>query len=84
MYRESHPAKELNLLSQCCAPGSLIDTAVSMAHWVQDVARILANRMNFEHPLVNMPRSETSAYLAKAMEKVPLENFLVNGISTDG
>ena len=49
---------------------------MSMAYWPQDVARILNERMNFEHPLVNMPRSEIQEYLSQAMLSVPLTDFL--------
>ncbi len=49
---------------------------MSMAYWPQDVARILNERMGFDHPLVNMPRSEIPDYLSQAIQSVPLEMFL--------
>jgi hypothetical protein len=50
---------------------------MSMAYWPQEVARILHERLDFEHPLVTMPRSEIRQYLAEAMATVPLEAFIV-------
>ncbi|MCP4362076.1 MAG: CfrBI family restriction endonuclease [Chloroflexi bacterium] len=49
---------------------------MSMTYWPQDIARIMNARMGFEHPLVNMPRSEIQAYLSQAMQSVPLKEFL--------
>lgn len=49
---------------------------MSMAYWPQDVAKILNSRMGFEHPLVNMPRSEVHDFLSDAMKNVKLENHL--------
>ncbi len=50
---------------------------MSMAYWPQEVAQILARRMQFEHPLVNMPRSEIKDYLTDAMKHVPLRDLLL-------
>jgi hypothetical protein len=49
---------------------------MSMAYWPQEVAEILNRRMEFEHPLVEMPRSEIRDYLREAMKDVPLADFL--------
>ncbi|MCA9885698.1 MAG: CfrBI family restriction endonuclease [Anaerolineae bacterium] len=49
---------------------------MSMAYWPQEVARILNERMGFEHPLVHMPRAEIKRYLTTAIDAVPLERFL--------
>ncbi|MCA9997004.1 MAG: CfrBI family restriction endonuclease [Anaerolineales bacterium] len=49
---------------------------MSMAYWPKEVADILNKRMGFEHPLVNMPRTEITYYLAEAIKTVPLERFL--------
>ena len=49
---------------------------MSMAYWPQEVARILNREMGFQHPLVDMPRSEIGNYLKKAMRSVPLTDYL--------
>lgn len=49
---------------------------MSMAYWPQEVAQILNRRLEFEHPLVNMPRSEIGDYLKEAVKDVPLADFL--------
>lgn len=49
---------------------------MSMAYWPQEVAQILNRRLEFEHPLVNMPRSEIGDHLKEAMKDVPLADFL--------
>lgn len=56
------------------ADGDIVQ--MSMAYWPQEVAQILNRRMEFEHPLVNMPRSEISDYLREAIKDVPLADFL--------
>jgi len=49
---------------------------MSMAYWPQEVAQILNRRMEFEHSLVDMPRSEIRDYFREAMKDVPLADFL--------
>ena len=49
---------------------------MSMTYWPQDVAQILNHKMGFQHPLVDMHRSEISAYLKEAMRHVPLADYL--------
>ena len=49
---------------------------MSMAYWPQEVAQILSHRMEFQHPLVDMHRSEISSYLKEAMKSVPLADYL--------
>ncbi|RME47474.1 MAG: CfrBI family restriction endonuclease [Caldilineae bacterium] len=49
---------------------------MSMAYWPQEVARILNQRMGFEHPLVDMAHSEIHGYLQQMIQNVPLEKFL--------
>ncbi len=49
---------------------------MSMAYWPQEVAQILHQRLGFQHALVDMPHSEIRAFLSRAMETVPLEEFL--------
>jgi hypothetical protein len=49
---------------------------MSMAYWPQAVARVLAEKMDFEHPLVNMKQSEIGDYLATSLDSIPLEKFL--------
>lgn len=50
---------------------------MSMAYWPQEVANILHERMGYNHPLVTMPRSQISSYLAEAIRDVPLETFIL-------
>jgi len=49
---------------------------MSMTYWPQDVAQILNRRMGFQHPLVDMPRSEVGSYLKETIESVPLADYL--------
>ncbi len=49
---------------------------MSMTYWPQEVAQILNHRMKFQHPLVDMHRSEISSYLKEAMKSVPLVDYL--------
>lgn len=49
---------------------------MSMTYWPQEVAQILNHKMGFQHPLVDMHRSEISAYLEEAMRHVPLADYL--------
>ena len=49
---------------------------MSMAYWPQEVAQILNQRMDFEHPLVDMERSQIRGFLSQKMQEVPLEDFL--------
>lgn len=49
---------------------------MSMAYWPQEVAKILEQRMGFNHPLVYMPRNEVHNYLSEAIRHVNLENYL--------
>ncbi|MBW8011089.1 MAG: CfrBI family restriction endonuclease [Chloroflexi bacterium] len=51
---------------------------MSMTYWPQDIAKILRIRLQFEHPLIEMPHSEVSAYLSDAMKTVPIEKFLLS------
>ncbi|MCP4415986.1 MAG: CfrBI family restriction endonuclease [Chloroflexi bacterium] len=56
---------------------------MSMAYWPQEIAQTLNKKMAFEHPLVQMPRSDVRAYLSNAMRTVPLEKFLPNQEDTN-
>ncbi|MCD4738344.1 MAG: CfrBI family restriction endonuclease [Anaerolineae bacterium] len=49
---------------------------MSMGYWPQEVAQILHRRVGFEHPLVNMPRSEIREYLRKSISSIELLDFL--------
>ena len=49
---------------------------MSMTYWPQEVAQILNHRMEFQHPLVDMHRSEIGNYLKEAMKSVPLADYL--------
>jgi hypothetical protein len=49
---------------------------MSMTYWPQDVAQILNRRMGFQHPLVDMHRSEVGSYLKETIESVPLADYL--------
>ena len=49
---------------------------MSMTYWPQEVAQILDHRMEFQHPLVDMHRSEIGNYLKEAMKSVPLADYL--------
>lgn len=58
------------------ADGDIVQ--MSLAYWPQEVARILNERMGFEHPLVSMPGEDVSGYLTEAMRTAPLVEFLPN------
>lgn len=58
------------------AEGDIVQ--MSMAYWPQEVAKILHDKMGFEHPLTDMPRAEIKDYLSEAIRTVPLEKFLPN------
>lgn len=49
---------------------------MSMGYWPQEVTQILNREMGFQHPLVDMPRSEIHSYLKEAIESVPLTDYL--------
>ena len=49
---------------------------MSMAYWPQEVARILNDRMEFQHPLVGMSHSKIRGYLKEAIQSVPLADYL--------
>ena len=49
---------------------------MSMGYWPQEVAQILHSRVGFEHPLVNMPRSEIRTYLKETINTIEVLNFL--------
>lgn len=49
---------------------------MSMGYWPQEVAQILNQRMDFEHPLVHMPRAELRSYLKVALQDIDLLQFL--------
>ncbi len=57
------------------ADGDIVQ--MSLAYWPQEVAKILHERMGFQHPLVSMPRSEIGDYLAQEMIRVSLDEFLL-------
>lgn len=50
---------------------------MSMTYWPQEVAQILNHKMELQHPLVDMHRSEISDYLREAMKSVPLVDYLL-------
>ncbi|MBC8218173.1 MAG: CfrBI family restriction endonuclease [Planctomycetes bacterium] len=49
---------------------------MSMTYWPQEVAQILRHRMDFQHPLVDMPHAEINNYLKEAIKSVPLADYL--------
>jgi hypothetical protein len=49
---------------------------MSAGYWPQRVAKTLNRVLGFEHPLVNMERSEIGDYLEAKMRDVPLEAFI--------
>ena len=49
---------------------------MSMTYWPQEVAHVLNHRMDFQHPLVDMPHAEIGNYLKEAMKSVPLADYL--------
>lgn len=51
---------------------------MSLAYWPQDVAKVLNQRMGFDHPLVSMERPKIREYLRQEIQRVPLEEFLPN------
>jgi hypothetical protein len=48
---------------------------MSAGYWPRQVAQVLNKTLGFKHSLIRMSDGETEAYLRKAMQKVPLEQF---------
>ncbi len=55
---------------------------MSMRCWPQDLARGLERRFGFSHELVDMPGEEIKGYLAREIEEIPIQDFLI-GVSTE-
>jgi hypothetical protein len=49
---------------------------MSMAYWPQQIARLLKEKVGFQHPLANMRQTQIRAYLEEHIRQVPLERFL--------
>jgi len=49
---------------------------MSAGYWPKQVAKILNNVVGFKHELVRMKDSEIDSYLQKAIQSVPLEQFI--------
>ncbi len=54
---------------------------MSAGFWPQQIAQILNVTLGLEHPLVNMLKNDVEEYLRKAMQNVPLEEFI--GLSSN-
>ncbi len=49
---------------------------MSAGYWPKQVAQVLNKTLGFKHGLTHMSDSETEKYLRKAIQKVPLEQFI--------
>jgi hypothetical protein len=49
---------------------------MSAGYWPKQVARVLNNTLGFKHDLLRIPDDQIELYLAKAMQQVPLEEFI--------
>jgi hypothetical protein len=49
---------------------------MSAGYWPRQVAQVLNKTMGFKHSLTRMNDSETGEYLHKAMQDVPLNQFI--------
>jgi hypothetical protein len=49
---------------------------MSAGYWPKQVAQVLSETMGFKHALVHMSDREIEKYLRKAVQKVPLEQFV--------
>lgn len=49
---------------------------MSSGYWPKQVAQVLSGTFGYRHELTRMSDGETEKYLQKAMQKVPLEDFI--------
>lgn len=49
---------------------------MSMTHWTKEVANILAEKIDFEHPIVELSNSESLEYIREGMKKINLREFI--------
>ncbi len=49
---------------------------MSMTHWTKEVASILAEKIDFKHPIVELSNSESLEYIRKGMKKTNLREFI--------
>jgi hypothetical protein len=49
---------------------------MSAGYWPRQVAKVLNHAVGFKHELVNIRDSEIDEYLQKAIQSVPLEQFI--------
>lgn len=49
---------------------------MSATYWPQEVARILNEKLHYEHELVNMAQTQIEGYLKAKLQTVPLESFV--------
>lgn len=56
--------------------GSVVQ--MSASYWPQEVARLLKQAFDFEHPLVSMEQSQIEDFLKVKLQEVPIESFLRN------
>jgi len=49
---------------------------MSAGYWPQQVARVLNNTLGFKHELVTMDLDQIDNFLSRAIQKVPLEDFI--------
>lgn len=49
---------------------------MSMAYWPKEIAKVLHEKVGFNHGLVNMPDNEIGKFLQRKMADVPLLSFV--------
>lgn len=49
---------------------------MSMTHWTKEVTNILAEKIDFEHPIVELSNSESLEYIREGMKKINLREFI--------
>lgn len=50
---------------------------MSMTYWVQEVAQVLSEKLEFKHPILKMSSDESIDYIEKAMGKIDLKTFMI-------
>lgn len=49
---------------------------MSMTYWVQEVAKVLSERLGFKHPVLKMKPDQSLDFVEKAMRKIDLKMFM--------
>jgi len=49
---------------------------MSMTYWTKEVASILAERIDFKHPIMKLSNRDSLEYIREAMKKINLREFI--------